>query len=115
MEGDTAAAEQLVNYRQSDPNNLTSIAWVIDALGQSYPEALQALQASDCITTESYQFTADIAALGPYGRGYRRVKFVFDTSSGTPKIVYRQDLTQLGWALGREVRQQWFPAKEARS
>jgi len=115
MEGDTAAAEQLVNYRQSDPNNLTSIAWVIDALGQSYPEALQALQASDCITTESYQFTADIAALGPYGRGYRRVKYVFDTSSGTPKIVYRQDLTQLGWALGREVRQQWFLAKEARS
>ena len=46
------------------------------------------------ITTQSYQFTADIAALGPYGRGYRRVKFIFDTSDGTPKIVYRQDLTQ---------------------
>ena len=106
--------EQLVNYRQSNPNNLTSIAWVIDALGQSYPDALQALEAGDYITTQSYQFTADIAALGPYGRGYRRVKFVFDTSSGTPKIVYRQDLTHLGWALGKEVRQNWVLAKATR-
>jgi type II secretory pathway component PulK len=115
LDGDTALAEQLVNYRQSNPNNLTSIAWVVDALGQSNTEALQALQAGDYITTESYQFTADIAALGPYGRGYRRVKVVFDTSSGTPKIVYRQDLTQRGWALGQLVRQQWLLAKEASS
>ena len=109
--GDTGVAQQLVNYRQSNPNNLTSIAWVIDALGQSYPDALQALAAGDFITTQSYQFTADVAALGPYGRGYRRVKFVFDTSSGTPKIVYRQDLTHLGWALGKEVRQNLLSAK----
>ena len=38
LRGDTAAAQQLVSYRQSNPNNLTSIAWVIDALGQSYPD-----------------------------------------------------------------------------
>ncbi len=111
LDGDDSAAEQLVNYRLSNPNNLTSIAWVIDALGQNYPEALQALEAGDYITTQSYQFTADVAALGPYGRGYRRVKFIFDTSSGTPKIVYRQDLTHLGWALGKEVRQNWVLPK----
>jgi type II secretory pathway component PulK len=109
--GDDSAAQQLVNYRQSNPDNLTSIAWVIDALGQSYPEALQALTAGDYITTQSYQFTADIAALGPHGRGYRRVKFIFDTSGGAPKIVYRQDLTHLGWALGKEVRQNWVLPK----
>ena len=45
--GDTGAAQQLVNYRQSNPNNLTSIAWIIDALGQSYPDALPALEAGD--------------------------------------------------------------------
>ncbi len=112
--GDTAVAQQLVNYRQSNPNSLTSIAWIIDALGQSYPDALQALQAGDYITTQSFQFTADIAALGPYGRGYRRVRFVFDTSSGTPSIVYRQDLTHLGWAMGKEVRQNWLLAKATR-
>lgn len=103
--GDTAAAEALVSYRQSNPSMLGSIAWVVEALGQSYSEALQTLQARDYITTQSYQCTADIAALGPFGRGYRRVKFVFDTSSGTPRIVYRQDLTHLGWALGKAVRQ----------
>ncbi len=111
LDGDTGAAQQLVNYRQSNPNNLTSIAWVIDALGQNYPDALQALEGGDYITTQSYQFTADIAAVGHYGRGYRRVKFIFDTSSGTPKIVYRQDLTHLGWALGREVRENLLAAK----
>jgi len=112
LDGDSAAAEQLVNYRQSNPDGLTSIAWVNDALGQSYPDAMQALEAGDYITTESYQFTADIGALGPYGRGYRRVKFIFDTSSGTPRIVYRQDLTRCGWALGSETRQQWVMARE---
>jgi DNA uptake protein ComE-like DNA-binding protein len=114
MGGDTAAAQQLVTYRQSNPSSLTSIAWIIDVLGQSYPDALQALQAGDYITTQSYQLTADIAALGPFGRGYRRVKFVFDTSSGTPKIVYRQDLTHLGWALGKDVRQNFLLAKATR-
>jgi hypothetical protein len=114
LAGDTGAAQQLVNYRQSNSGNLTSIAWIIDALGQSYPDDLTVLEAGDYITTRSYQFTADIAALGPYGRGYRRVKFVFDTSSGTPKIVYRQDLTHLGWALGKEVRQNQLLAKATR-
>jgi len=109
--GDTGVAQQLVNYRQANPNNLTSIAWIVDALGQSYPDALAALAAGDYITTQTYQFTADVAALGPYGRGYRRVKFIFDTSDGTPRIVYRQDLTHLGWALGKEVRQNLLSAK----
>jgi type II secretory pathway component PulK len=111
MNGDTGVAQQLVNYRQSNPYNLTSIAWVVDALGQGYPDALQALAAGDYITIQSYTFTADVAAVGPFGRGYRRVKFIFDTSSGTPQIIYRQDLTHLGWALGKDVRQSLLSAK----
>jgi type II secretory pathway component PulK len=112
--GDTAAAQQLISYRLANPSLLTSIAWVVDALGQNFPDALQAIRTGDVLTVQSYQYTADIAALGPYGRGYRRVKFVFDTSSGAPQIVYRQDLTQLGWALGKDVRQQWLLAKGTR-
>jgi len=104
LNGDAAAAQQMVSYRQNNPTSLDSIAWVIEAL-QNFPNDLQALESWDCLTTQSFQFTADIAALGPHGRGYRRVKFVFDTSSGTPQIVYRQDLTQLGWALGKDARQ----------
>ena len=69
------------------------------------------LEAGDYLTTQSFQFTADVAALGPYGRGYRRVKFIFDTSDGTSRIVYRQDLTSLGWALGKDVRQNQLSAK----
>jgi DNA uptake protein ComE-like DNA-binding protein len=103
-------ADTLITYRAQNPTRLTSIAWVVDALGQNNATALDALARSDCITTESYQFTADVAALGPYGRGYRRVKFIFDTVDGTPKIIYRQDLTHLGWALGKDVRQTWFSA-----
>jgi len=107
-------AQTLVNYRQTNPDKLTSIGWIDDAISQSNSGFLGALEAGDYITTQSYQFGADIAALGPHGRGYRRVRFVFDSSSGVPKILYRQELTHLGWALGKEVRQAWLFAKESR-
>ncbi len=100
---DPGTAQQLVTYRQQNPNNLTSIAWMVDALGAGNP-VIQALAQGDYITTHSYQFTADIAALGPYGRGYRRTRFIFDLSAGSVQVVYRQDLSRLGWALGRKVR-----------
>jgi type II secretory pathway component PulK len=104
----------LVSYRQSNPDRLTSVAWVADAIGTNNAPVLDQLAAVDCITTQTYQFTADVAALGPNGRGYRRVKFVFDTSSGTPLVVYRQDLTHLGWALGKERRESLVLAKATR-
>ncbi len=106
--------QQLITYRQQNPDKLTSVAWVVDALGQNNQDALTSLAAGDYITTESYQFTADIAAVGPFGRGYRRVKFIFDVSSGTPQIIYRQDLSHLGWALGKYVRQTWLLAQNTR-
>jgi len=107
-------AQTLISYRQTNPDKLTSIGWVVDALGQNNTAALQALQAEDCLTTQSYQVSADVAALGPNGRGYRRVRFVIDTSDGTPKVIYRQDLTHLGWALGKQTRDTWVLAKATR-
>jgi len=107
-------AQQLISYRQANPDLLTSIGWVVEALGQNNAATIQALGTVDCITTQSYQFTADIAAVGPHGRGYRRVRFVFDTVEGTPKIIYRQDLSHLGWALGKDARQNWLAAKGTR-
>jgi type II secretory pathway component PulK len=101
---DINSAQQVVSYRQSNPNNLGSIAWIVDALGRGSTPIL-GLETGDYITTRSFQFTADIAAVGAYGRGYRRVKFIFDISDGTARILYRQDLTRLGWALGQDVRQ----------
>ena len=99
---DAGTAQQLVNYRQANSNNVASIAWIVDALGATHP-VVQALARGDYITTRSYQFTADVAALGPYGRGYRRTKFIFDLSAGSVQVVYRQDLSRLGWALGKNV------------
>jgi type II secretory pathway component PulK len=103
-----AAAQTLLTYREqnADNGNLNSVGWLIDALGNNSP-VLAALRTGDYVTTRSFQFTADIAAVGSFGRGYRRVKFIFDTSNGTPIIVYRQDLSRLGWALGEKARQSW--------
>ena len=98
-----SAAQTLVTYRQQNPAQPASVAWIIDALGNTSP-VVTALARGDYVTTHSYQFTADIAAVGAFGRGYRRVKFVFDISDGTPKILYRQDLSRLGWALGDKAR-----------
>jgi DNA uptake protein ComE-like DNA-binding protein len=101
--------DQLTSYRQANPDKLTSIAWIIDAVGLKGTDATQlATQIGNRITTKSYQFMADVAAVGQFGRGYRRVRFIFDTSEGTPRIIYRRDFTHLGWALGKNVRQVWL-------
>ena len=92
-------ATSLVAYRLANPSALTSLYWIKSVLSTG---AIRL--AGPYITDQSYRFSADIAAVGRFGRGYHREKFVFDTSSGTPRIVYRQDLTSYGWALGPTVR-----------
>jgi type II secretory pathway component PulK len=96
-------APALVAARQSHPG-ATSVSWVKDVLDEA-----AAIQAGPHLTGRSYQFTADLAAVGRYGRGYQRVRYVFDTSEGAPRVMARQDLTHLGWALGAEVRE-WIAA-----
>jgi type II secretory pathway component PulK len=105
IDQDTAdgAAQSLISYRQQNPGTLTSPAWIVTALGNN--SVVTNLVTHDWITTRSFQYTADIAAVGPLGRGYRRVKFIFDITDGTPKILYRQDLSRLGWALGEKARE----------
>ena len=106
----SGAAQTLITYREQNPGNINTLWWLMDALGNNN-QIINALRTSTAnsgggyVTTKSFQFTADIAAVGPFGRGYRRVKFIFDISDGTPKILYRQDLSRLGWALGEKARQ----------
>jgi hypothetical protein len=59
------------------------------------------------LTGQSYQVSADVAAVGRHGRGYRRERVVIDTSDADKgaQIIYRRNLAPLGWALGRDVRQ----------
>ena len=97
----TTNAQAVVTYRQTHPDQLANVTWLVQVLG-----ANAAIQAGPYVTTKSYQFSADVVAVGRYGRGYRRVLFVFDTSCGAPQVVYRRDLGRLGWALGN-MRQKW--------
>jgi hypothetical protein len=110
--GLTNYGSQMISYRESNPTKLGTVAWVFYALGED-ENASRA--AGPYITTRSYQYTADIAAVGHYNRGYQRVRYVFDTSEGAPIIIRRQDLTHLGWALGKETRTELLAsAKETR-
>ncbi len=102
-------AAQLVSYRQSNSNAVSqtpSMVWVTQVLQQSDAQA-----AGPYITGHGYQYLADIAAVGHNGRGYRRTRFIFDTRQGVPIILHRQDLSQLGWALGKDVRNKWLLAQ----
>src|SRR5208283_3708106 len=94
-------AQSILNYRQSVPGRCNSVYWLIDAMTSLGTNAI--LAAGPYVTSHSWQY---IAAVGHFGRGYRRVKFVFDCSGGTPLVVYRQDLTYLGWALGKKTHDQ---------
>jgi type II secretory pathway component PulK len=88
----------------------SGIAWIVDAIG----DRQVARSVGPYITGESFQVTADVAAVGRYGRGYRRTKFVIDTGSGTPRIIYRRNLAGLGWALGDQVRTELASYKSLR-
>jgi DNA uptake protein ComE-like DNA-binding protein len=92
-------AATIVAYRAANPDQLTSFAWLMQVL-----PAGTIRTAGRYITDQSYQFSADIAAVGAKGRGYCREKVVFDMSTGKPRIVYRQDFTGFGWALGAATR-----------
>jgi type II secretory pathway component PulK len=101
-------AAQLVSYREANPAQLATVAWVAEAMNSD----TNAIAAGPFLTTRSYQFSADIAAVGRHDRGYQRVRYVFDTSEGSPIIVHRQDLSHLGWALGKDTRTELLAWKE---
>jgi hypothetical protein len=96
-------APQVLAYRQANPPQSSTVTWLAQALDNN-TSALEA--AGPYVTPFSFQFAADVVAVGHNNRGYRRVRFVFDCSSGTPLIVYRQDLTYLGWPLGKKLHDQ---------
>jgi DNA uptake protein ComE-like DNA-binding protein len=100
-------AATLVAYRAANPDVLTSFAWLTQILPRG-----NIVRAGPYLTDQSYQFSADVAAVGRFGRGYGREKVIFDLSTTTPRIVYRQDLSPYGWALGARVRQAFKGPKE---
>lgn len=97
---DEGMAQQLVSARRGlDEEALESVAWVADVL-----DAEIAAQVGPYITSRSYQYGADIAAVDAKGDGFRRDWIVFDVEDGA-KVIYRRDLTRFGWPLGQTVRE----------
>ena len=72
-------------------------AWVVEALPQ------KAVNIGNLITTSAYQFSADIVAVSPGGRAFKRCRIVVDTTTSPAKIVFRKDLTHQGWPLDHEL------------
>jgi DNA uptake protein ComE-like DNA-binding protein len=93
-------ANQIISTRESQETPVTNLGWVASILGPAV-----SAQAGPYLTAQTFQISADIAAVGRNGRGYRRTLFILDNSNGTPQIVFRRNLTYLGWALGADERQ----------
>ena len=103
-------ASKLIAARASRTTLDTNYAWIVETLGLTNPAPPTVLL--QMLTGKCSQVTADIAAVGRHGRGYRRSKIVLDVSTTTPKIIYRRNLSGLGWALGSDVRQTFATKKE---
>lgn len=52
----------------------------------------------------SYMYSADIVAVTADGKAFKRVRIVVNGKNPPSKIIYRKDLTGLGWPLPLQVR-----------
>lgn len=91
-------ADTLISSRSTTASD-TNSAWISSAAGGVTADVLAQLGAV------SSQFSADIVAVSADGRGYRRVKIVVDTRSTPHTIIYRKDLTNLGFPLDPQIRE----------
>jgi type II secretory pathway component PulK len=94
-ESDVAA---LLARRPTTEPERSNLAWVTEALSRE-----KAIGIGGAITAQSYVFSADILSIAANGRAFRRCRVVVDASSSPPKVIYRQDLTRLGWPLSQDI------------
>jgi len=91
-------AAKLISYRTANSDSLTSIAWVLDALGNECAREL-----GPYVTTKTYQVSADVVVVADLRRAVRRTRLVVDLSSGTARLVARRDLSDMPWPLGEDL------------
>jgi len=91
-----ADADAMITARAS--STTTGYGWVFEALSN------KAARVMGLVTGRSFQYSADIVAVSGDGRAFRRVRIVVDGRTAPAKIIYRKDLTHLGWPLPPEVR-----------
>ncbi len=97
--GDKFADALIALRRTKAPDQLVSVMWLTEALDRQ-----NALLAGPYVTTRSYQFGADVVALGKAGHALRRSWMIFDTGGTAPVVICRSDWTHLGWPLGAALR-----------
>jgi type II secretory pathway component PulK len=90
-----AIISQRSSSLSSDPTDTT---WLASTLGPKVNDVMNYVS-----TGSSYQYSADIVAVSANGRSFKRTRVIFDTRSGTPKIIYRRDLTPFGWPLDPQI------------
>ncbi len=88
----------LIAEREKDDADLTSILWVTRVLSKE-----KAIQIGSYITTNSFQYAADIVAVSGDGRAFRRYYVIIDMAEGNPRVVYKQPLHYLGWPLDSTI------------
>lgn len=93
-----ADVDLLIAKRSGKGSNLSNVSWVTQTLPTATVQRIISR-----ITTRSQQYSADIVGVSSNGRGFKRVKYVFDLRTGTPRIIYCQDLTQFGWPLSARL------------
>jgi type II secretory pathway component PulK len=90
--------DQLMAQRASSSTEIDSIAWVVGVLDQDKAQAI-----GEFITTNSYQYRADIVSVSENGRAFRRYVAVLDTLQTPTRVKYWKSLTHMGWPLDREI------------
>ena len=105
LPGLTYADGQNLADAQANGTSAGDLSWFFNAL-----QPAQIASVADYITDRSYQYSADIVAVSGDGRSFKRVRIVIDASglvAATPmpaQIIYRKDLTSLGWPLSAATR-----------
>lgn len=89
--------EKLLSARLGETGS--SLAWVYEAVG---PEKAAAIGST--LTSKSYQYSADIVAISSNGKSFKRIRIVADARRTPARIIYRKDLTDLGWPLDEGIR-----------
>jgi DNA uptake protein ComE-like DNA-binding protein len=95
---DESDVTALMSKRATNGTDLTTTIWVFETLSRDKAVAIRTY-----ITAKTYQFSADIVSIAASGRAFKRCRVVIDSRSSPPLVVYRQDLTHLGWPLPQDI------------
>ena len=95
-----ADVQSLLTARTGASTDTTNLAWVAEALNK---DRRKCAAIGPLITVRAYRFCADIVSVSGDGRAFRRCRVIVDATKTPPKVIYRQDLTRLGWPLSEDL------------